>query len=882
LARTYTHLLLCDGDEDEYRATVAVDEGLLATLRHDPALGDLSLAAVVAGEVVGRSDHPYGVEVVGVAGRLERQDVLLRVLGHPGASVPYTLTLERVGGDECLPDGLEGVLGNEDAAHARRIGEGEHRLTLCPGDEDWLAVELAAGSRLTVRADPEGPIPVVTLRLLDAGGGVLAEGQEAGGALVAETDAADSGWRLVHLSGAGPQVRTRVDLTVEVAAAPDAAALACAAPVPLLADVPLSLRAGNPVDRLAGSCDPEQTADHVASFVLERAANVDLMAFGAVGLSLRRTCADPGSEIACTAALDPGLYNLVLDTGEWFVVVEVPGAAPAELVLLALLNCENDGHCPGDQVCQGAICTEPCASDDDCDGAQTCNEQTGHCEEPVACAGDDDCAGFRVCGPDGSCFLPECAENADCEAACVDRLCADGPPVACGPDDPCPAPQQCAPLGACTTDGPCADDDDCPAGAPRCHPIDGRCLGCLTRADCEPAEHCFDGGCTYLFMEACAGDDDCPGSRTCDAFGVCGPGAGCEGDWFDALPEAFPVMARTYTGLVLCDGDQDAYRAFVPAGEELQVVMRYAPEDGDLALAVRDVAEDLDLGSSDGRLGVEVVGVYGQPVEQDLEILVWGHPGDSVPYSLTVERLEPDDCLPDRHEGLLGNDDATHAVPLPLDQTHLGLCPGDEDWFSLDLAAGSRLQVWATPRQPAPEVGMTLLVPDGGADVDAPQDANGFALDEEIEEDGRYHLRFASDQPDTRVRLDMTTQVEALADAETHACAAPHALAEGQPVLLPTPLPVGRFTMSCGEAGGADHVARFDLAAPAEVSLQVDGEAFGVVMALRRVCDDPGSEEACVDAADGLWERVPLEAGVWFAIVGTRGGVQPELTLTVH
>ena len=87
---------------------------------------------------------------------------------------------------------------------------------------------------------------------------------------------------------------------------------------------------------------------------------------------------------------------------------------------------------------------------------------------------------------------------------------------------------------------------------------------------------------------------------------------------------------------------------------------------------------------------------------------------------------------------------------------------------------------------------------------------------------------------------------------------------------------------SCGAAMGADHIARFELAEPSTVSIElVDGGFLGT-LALRSDCDQAASEAECFLGADAVLEDLELEAGVWFVVVKDGGGLRPELWLRIR
>ncbi|MBM4321710.1 MAG: hypothetical protein FJ125_17675, partial [Deltaproteobacteria bacterium] len=360
-------------------------------------------------------------------------------------------------------------------------------------------------------------------------------------------------------------------------------------------------------------------------------------------------------------------------------------------------RCATDGDCLAWRVCEAHVCGPPCAADGDCPAAQSCDQASGHCREPAVCRDDEDCLAGRAC-EQGSCFDSQCGEHADCAiGSCIDRRCGEEPEPACHEALPCPAAGVCLPLGFCAADGPCQADADCPAEAPLCHRRTGRCGYCRDRSDCTPAELCWKGQCRL--GARCSADADCPGARRCRAE-LCEPADACPGDRFDGLPEPPLLAARTYTGLLLCDGTEDSYRVAVRAGQGLQIVLRHALATGDLGLILLGAGGAPVLATSETAYGVERVVVDGRPAAQEVELVVRGRAGFSTGYSLDLRQLEAATCAPDGWEGWTGNDDAAHAAAFGIDlpPIFLGtvshaarLCPGDEDWYSVDLGAGTEL-----------------------------------------------------------------------------------------------------------------------------------------------------------------------------------------------
>lgn len=159
--------------------------------------------------------------------------------------------------------------------------------------------------------------------------------------------------------------------------------------------------------------------------------------------------------------------------------------------------CDGDDGCLGDRLCIAGACTDPCAEDADCPGADVCD--AGRCVPPSGCEIDLDCGAGRLCD---------------------DGMCRDGCPAA-----PCADGEVCREDGRCVAPGACMENADCD-GAQRCE--DARCvepIPCNGDVDCLGDRLCRDAVC----VRPCDGDDACVGQQVCDA-GVCREGPGCEAD----------------------------------------------------------------------------------------------------------------------------------------------------------------------------------------------------------------------------------------------------------------------------------------------------------------------------------------------------------------
>ena len=891
MARTYATLVLCDGDADEYRYELPAGEGVRFVLRHAAADGDLALSVRSTGAgaaLLGRSDARLGVEAVGVDPAEAPRVLRVQIDGRPGFDTPYRLSVEQQGAAYCAPDAYEGLLGNNDAAHAARVGPGAHDHVLCPGDEDWFSVHVPAGVRIVARATPADFAGSVRISLLRPNGAELAVGGPVGPAMLLNAEVHEAGRYLVRVRPV--QQDAHIGVRLELGAEPLGGARDDACPGhSLLAREPWLLPLALPARRFPTTCGVAGGVDHVGSFNLPTAAFVTLRFVddeGGSTLALFRDCEDPASERACGADDEVTLERVPLEAGPWSVVAVTAPGGRAAVLLSVEAQCVAQGDCPAGHVCETGLCVLACQGDGDCPGRQTC-DQTGRCVEAAGCLADDDCAGRRVC-EHLECLLPECEIHAECAEACVDRLCADGVPAQCAGAVDCPGDQVCSELGTCVLDGACQQDADCPGGVPRCDLGRHVCVGCRGNADCAAAELCQDGRCSYRGF--CGADQDCPGTRTCAveaqcaAQGVCEcePADGCADDLLTGLDEPAELQHRAYSGLVLCDGTTDLFVTRVPRESALRVVVRHEQDAGDLSLSLRNLATHDELAAADGHDGVDVAALGAAAFQRDLEVVVQGRPGFSTPYTISLEREPAEFCPPDPLEGPLGNDDPAHATPVGLGDLVHQLCPADEDHFALHLAAGVRLVATATPEGADPaDLRVTLRDPNGAELAVGQVEDGAVVASADLAVTGFSTVGVSFVDPAATVPVALRLEAVAAEQALTLACGDAEVLIPGAPQQLEATLQVRRFPLGCGIGWGGDYLATFELEEPATVRVEVVDNAQATTVSLRSDCEDMSSELACGLGVQTPVEDIDLVAGPYWVAVETTDDPPPPIVITI-
>jgi len=856
--------------------------GLQATLWHEPDAGDLSLRLAVQGGAVVSSDAPLGFERAALAPAPDARSVIVRVAGRTGFSTPYSLDLAALPPEWCAPDQYEGLTGNDEPDFAAPLQLGRHPTRLCGGEDDVYALPLAAGTALRVRAEAGVPDPgLFVMELLDPQGGtpVTAVAEGPGRELDAEIEATARYLLRVRSRAGERDLDLSLDLSVEPAAR--GAELACAAAPELTPDTPVRFERTLPVRRLELACAGGLRHDVVARVDLPTASTIQLSLEGPAppyALALLRAC---GVQPAlCLGPGTPGLRDEPLDAGTWYIALAYGSGAPPELTLRVQEQqpCVVDGECPQGRVCLGELCRLGCEVDGDCPGRQVCEPASGRCQDALFCEADLDCAAGRVCLR-GSCLQPECASHADCDGdSCVDRRCAAGVPGGCADDEDCAAPQVCLAAGACGRPLGCAGDEDCPGSRSRCDEPVARCVACRADSDCAPTQICQGRQC--VAARACQDSLDCPGQRTCAGDGACLPAPGCAGDRFDLLggPEPRPITPAAYTDLVLCDGTLDRYAVDLPQGAGLMVQLRHDPQRSDLTLGLGllDGPGNGPLQFASAATGVQLLTLAPANEAGQAVIEVRGEPGVDAPYELTLEVLN-EACVPDRFEGATGNDAEATATPLAPGRHGVSLCADDEDWWSLRPPLGAHIEVLLhgpVGGGPVPE--LALYGPGGALLARAPADADAVRLSAEVTAEGVHLLHLAPGGAAVPLLAELELVVQPTILAEQQACAAALEVVAGQPLRLPYRAPdVPRFEPGCAAPQGADHVARFELETPAQVSMMLMEAPFEATWSIRTNCADPGSEIACdLEPTARL-----LDAGTYFVVVSLPPGLEPTLLL---
>jgi hypothetical protein len=258
------------------------------------------------------------------------------------------------------------------------------------------------------------------------------------------------------------------------------------------------------------------------------------------------------------------------------------------------------------------------------------------------------------------------------------------------------------------------------------------------------------------------------------------PSSSCEPDSKEPndSPEAAKAVSAGDYDLSICDTaetpeDWDFFVVQLAQGETISVEVAFEHDNGDLDCDLsRDGTAETILAFSNGTSDEEHFS-YTAEQTRDYVIAVYGVGGEKYasPYhlSIRVEATAPA-CEDDPLEE---NDSAGEALPLtpPSDLVpDLVACPGDADWFSIDLAKGESLVVGATPKGSA-KVRLEVLEPDGGSVADSAGPSSGplTAAVEGVDEAGAWYVRVTADA-DADYSLEVLVEAAPAAGCDSKSC----------------------------------------------------------------------------------------------------------------
>lgn len=376
--------------------------------------------------------------------------------------------------------------------------------------------------------------------------------------------------------------------------------------------------------------------------------------------------------------------KLLLALGLMAAVACDCGDEPPTAQCMTDMDCREGERCTPDMVCVVGV---ECVADEECtaeDQRKQCNLETFMCEFREGFA--DDCDGTRPCpfGQFCSELLGRCFD-ATTSRDCVRRA-------------QCPANQicdrkanKCIPDPGCYGDEFCEDGEFCDLVNRTCRAVAVECTSCALDGMCPGSDLCFTETSECLIsIDARA----CNDGETCDPLGrcvqctssaECGPGLFCN------------VSLGRCESNVQCVNDPSE----CPSTSEVTCVECMPPEVCD-ARTRRCSAPPM-------------------PCDDDVDCPNDQFCDTTLEPPICIDRVP--ECLNDLIDEMSPNDSISTATLLDPadgpDYDELRICPGDQDWFRLDVEAGTYLTIDARFENAIGDIELELYLADGRTILDA-------------------------------------------------------------------------------------------------------------------------------------------------------------------
>jgi len=343
-------------------------------------------------------------------------------------------------------------------------------------------------------------------------------------------------------------------------------------------------------------------------------------------------------------------------------------------------ECTEHQQCQLGMFCRQGLCTPQtqvrmcgalgqCPPVDENDPPMRCNRALQVCEEDLGCFDTSDCLEGETCNPGTGKCEPACTPETEIEVCQAREQCVDGRCVECGEDADCGPGLVCnVAAGRCAGANTCFSDRDCSAGTV-CNRATSTCTAppppCDTNDDCLEDERC-DLQLGRCVIRACQLDLDEPN---------------------DEQAAAKAISAGRRDGLTVCGAEEDWYRIALRRGDRINVsVQADILVAGGLDVQLRDAA-----GRELARHPLLLDAVVSQDGDYFLRIRTRD---EQAKYALDIVVVRGVPCDDDTLEE---NDEAAQAKPLPQgERRNLQACPGDPDWYVVEVPANRGLRVTLT------------------------------------------------------------------------------------------------------------------------------------------------------------------------------------------
>jgi hypothetical protein len=357
-------------------------------------------------------------------------------------------------------------------------------------------------------------------------------------------------------------------------------------------------------------------------------------------------------------------------------------------------DCSLNADCDAGELCVQGLCVSEreatlCVDGECLAEGQRCNRVNGVCEQDLGCLSDTDCAQAEICNVPSHACVTRCTAETVLDDCGLGQVCYEGRCSACATNADCPSGLACdLKLLQCVTDGSarCLSDRDCEVGL-TCNAATGFCTS-------EPPP--------------CLSDEDCLADERCEvSSGRCEPGS-CQPDRWepnDQRADAKQLAAGTFSGMTLCNREQDWYSLTMARGDRLDVFVDADPMlDGLLETRLLDAqGRVLVYGSLALDRTVAANGTYYLELQSTDSWVLYG-------LRLSISKGVP--CDDDRFEP---NDYKSMATSLNSagEVDGLTICGPDVDYYFVRPPAGQGARIELHQEPTEGDLDLLVLAPDG-------------------------------------------------------------------------------------------------------------------------------------------------------------------------